>query len=311
MLSVPEPFADYCNLSVPRDVFPEALAAVQDVSYRAGGYAAAEGLMWLGDGGSIKHGLRHSVGVVSASGRALAELRKVGAFHEWLHCFAALPHRVTMLHATVDRQVDAPAEIERLRRHVLRGAVAFSRKALKWSDCSRLLSPGLADGRETGTVYLGRRTNDVWAKVYDKRNEILCRHAKGSVLEAELQIAQGPLTRYELCVGRKVGVTLRDVASPAGVFWHYCGDILLPRPEGAPKWVPGAEGFTVPPKRDLTPWQQLDLLLERSHDCKRLRKLALAMGPHGVDVALGRLRKYLEGGDEIGLEPSPGVGGSG
>lgn len=297
---VSEVFCDYLNVTFPADVFPDAQEAVLGLATLAGGYQAVPGLVrWDGSSGTLKHGHRFGTGFVSLSGAALARLRHAHVmvgntvghsfFVELLSVLGAYPHRVAQLHATLDVVADGRTVIPALYERAQVGAFSLTRKCIpprqvKWLRRSALYGPG-----QTGTVYVGNRTRDVWFKVYDKRNELLDRAGDddaGRTLDAFPD--PGDLVRYELALGRHVGCTLRDVADPAAVFWHHMREVLA-APAGAPiAWAPMGEGFSVPAPVERLPYTQLQLLLENSPDIARAVALADRMGPHGRQL-LSRL----------------------
>lgn len=288
---VSEVFCDYLNVTFPADVFNDAQEAVLGLATMVGGYQAVPGLVrWEGSSGTLKHGQRFGTGFVSLSGAALMRLRSsffvAGPAHsyfvELLGVLGAFPHRVAQLHATFDVVADGRTVIPALYERAQAGAFSLTRKRIpprqvKWLRRSALYGPG-----QTGTVYVGNRTRDVWFKAYDKRNELLDRSGddeQGRTVDAFPD--PGHLVRYELALGRHVGCTLRDVADPAAVFWHHMREVLAP-PEGAPSsWSPMGEGFVSPPTVERLPYAQLQLLLEHSPDVARAVALADRMGPHG------------------------------
>jgi hypothetical protein len=158
--------------------------------------------------------------------------------------------------------------------------VALSRKAVSTLDVATHLS--LDDrGVETGSVYFGRHTAEVRAVVYDKRWQML------DVYKKEI----GARTRYEVRVSGKFGATLADAWAPASLFWHFASPDLLCAPAGTMPWSSHAEGFTLPPRTDLTAAELMQRRLDTSPDVARLLMLAEQCGPHGIDLLCARLRK--------------------
>lgn len=300
---LPRPFADFVNVSFPREQFTEAAEAIVGLCAEVGGFLEFPGCMRLPgaddashDGGVVKFGARFGTGFVSVSGGALAALRLAGKFDALLFTIAQFPHRVTSLHATLDRAEDARRVLPRLYARAKRGQVALGRKGIPARQVKFLRRPALYGEGDTGTVYLGERTRDLWAKVYDKRNEMLDA-IKGGSAEAQATLVgyldAGPLTRYELAIGRHVGASLRDVADPEAIFWHFAGGVLLPRPEGIAAWEAAGEGYAMPPPPPPDYWRQLELLLERSPDVHRMLRLADRLGPEGRKVLTMKLRDFV------------------
>lgn len=307
---IPGPFADFFNVTFPRDSFDLACDRLLGVAAEAGGFVLAPGLCRLGGSerfpGIVKFGVVHRVGRVSVSGQALAELRARGLLDAFLCAAGEQPHRVTCLHATLDVRCDARPVLRRLYARGKRGAVSFGRKAIPGHQVSAVRRAALYGGGDTGTVYLGKRTRDVWAKVYDKRNELLERALADDVGTLSGLADPGPLTRYELALGRHVGVSLRDVAAPEAVFWHFAGDVLLPRPSSAPAWSPAGDGYTLPPAPLPDYARQLELLLEVSVDIRRAVALSDRLGPQGREWLCHKLRSLAPQAPEAGA-PSLGV----
>ncbi|MBA7548103.1 hypothetical protein ES705_40549 [subsurface metagenome] len=242
MASIAVPFADFVNVSLPRDAYQGCIDRVLEWAVQAGAVSDREGLARLGDAGTIKYGLLHRVGFLGLSGAALAALRTAGLFGEVLHAIGMHPHRVTLLHATLDVPVEAAPVIRNVYRLFKSGIYALTRKSIPKTAVTRVVGPAWPDWEESGTVYLGRRGAGVWAKVYDKRAHTMAVLQKTLPAPDPAQCTRdellgfmdpGPLTRFELSLGRHVGCTLRDVDEPAGVFWHHVGDLarfLPPRP---------------------------------------------------------------------------------
>lgn len=216
-----------------------------------------------------------------AKGPALQQLRDTGVFVSVLATLGLRPHRVTRLDATLDLPIDAPPVLQELYTIARRGKVKLSRKAVPSSNVRRLESPGL-DGRDTGTVYLGRRSAEVVLTVYDKRNEIWSRSG----------VDVGPRLRYEIRLTSKVGVTLRDAFEPAAVFYNFLAPGLLQRPDGLPEWKPGEDlGFVVDRVPGL-PYRRLQRRVEGSAELARLVALARECGPDGFKMLVSMMRRY-------------------
>lgn len=300
METIPKPvgpvFADYVNFSFPWD---ESAGVFEDVCelVSRGNFEGAD-LYRTFDGGTVKQGRRAGVRTLGLSGAVLRSLRRDSAFLPSLGVVGSLPHRVTTLHATLDLWQDAPPVVARMYERGKAGLVFLTRKSTPADHVQKVISRD-PEGRDTGTVYLGSRKSDVWLKVYDKRAELIARHdpSRGRLV-TELwpgdRIYPDPITRYELSIGRKVGVTLRDVAEPAGVFWHFMRGTL---PELVPvdfvPWVSRSEGFEVA-RNDPLPYASLEFALDAVHPMKRIARLCDALGPTGVELAVSGFRRRLE-----------------
>lgn len=271
-----EVFSDYLNVTFEREVFevsvvPEVRkyldvlqASEQDRPFASVPYPAV--FLLADKGGSFKLSVRGKVGIVSASGGALALLRASGLFGEYLAMLGSFPHRVSMLHVTQDFYVDSPGVVVReVLQRGYAGQIALTRKAIRPEQVRgyMLLRP---DGGESGTVYLGHRANaDVWGKVYDKQLEQVSRGFPDP----------GPLVRVEIAVQSDVGATLRDAYSPSCLFWHFASGLVGGRPFGVSSWSPHGEGFTIP-KREFSPSfsDRVQGILSGSPDVQRVLELA-------------------------------------
>jgi hypothetical protein len=299
---------DYLNTSHPLGSFPFVRDAVMPVLEEAGATPRTAEVFDLGMGGTVKIAESMRVGVVSLSGAALAHLRAQNLFGDYLAALAQEAHAVTILHAALDRRVDAPTHVQRLYRAARRGQVKLSRKSLDpLRDIDHWIKPGLADGRDTGTVYLGPPTARIRAAVYDKRDERLRAGAADP----------GPLLRHELRT-KKVGATLRDAFDPTALFWHYMAPELLKRPTGVADWSPHAEGYELPAMRQYTPQERIQRIIDNSLDLPVLFDLATALNPDpatALDQVFTWIRqryaRHLQGaamiGGPAGTEPRSGV----
>jgi hypothetical protein len=285
------PFVDYLNVSVPMDEGGALRAALLPLLECAAPVVESlpdmVRLMAIGKGGLFSAGVfkfsrRGKVAIVSASGSALSSLRAGGMLGEYVALLSDFPHRVTMLHATQDYHVASPsAAVLAVKASASAGALALTRKGIQPSHTRSLLQVGV-EGTDTGTVYLGNRQNaDVWAKVYDKRQERLDRGYADP----------GPLVRVEVAVQSDVGATLRDALDPVDLFFHFAGRTLVDVPASARPWVSHGSGFVVPPKVERLPFQRMENILSMSADIQKLVEVAReAYGSKAGDV-LGRHMK--------------------
>ena len=255
--------------------------------------------------GTVVWQKRFGVWCLSASGGACSAIRASGQWLAFLAELGATPHRVTRLDAALDVVQDAAPEVQRLRAEGAKGLLSITRKSVRPEHVDTHLSNG-ATG-ETGTVYIGSRQAEARLVVYDKRHERFM--ATGEDV--------GPLTRYELRVKSGIGVTLRDVAEPAAVFWHHVGRSVLSAPAGVPEWVGGAEGYSIDRSGAPTAFQRLVSRVESSAEVLALVKLAAELGPYGVEVLVSEVRKVAGRSEpSMGLATgtramrAPGHGGS-
>jgi len=291
-------FCDYLNVSVPGGDLSGLSERLDPLVILAGGSEVHSGFK-LGKWGMVKYRVRGPVGVVSLSGDAMATLRDAGLLRAVVTVLgyaddeAVRPHRVTRLDATLDVQVDGYLVCPRLYRRGKQRGIHLSQKVVPPRRVRKYFGTCATSGRDTGTVYIGKYNPGVSAKVYDKRNHLLERAIEehGGHPSVRQDHDPGPLTRYEILCGRKVGATLRDVLDPTALFWNYAGD-LLPRPDGVPKWEPHAMGFEVD-KREYDPVQQLFSLLAYSPDVARILRLVHEIGGPTTDVGAKRLRSVL------------------
>lgn len=237
--------------------------------------------LWRADEGTVNAKRFGPVTSVSASGSMLAGLRAANVFGKFLATLASVPHNVTRVDAALDIPEDTPPVIERLINRVSSSeGIALTRKRINPKNAKRVLTRR-SDGLDTGSIYLGARTAEVFARVYDKRQQRIDRGLPDN----------GPLTRYEVEVHGGLGPTLRDALDPESLFWHFMAPDVLPRPEHVAPWVSHAIGFEVDWPEELTPAQRLVRRLDASADVVALLRLAEQVGPGGFDFLVSRLRR--------------------
>lgn len=230
----------------------------------------------LGDGGFVGLFDSPTVSKVQLTGSALVALAACSLLGAVLRVLGEYPHRVTRLDVCLDKLQDGPTVVNRIYSKAKRGEVQLTRKAC---PVSRYMSPG-ADGRETGTVYLGAKRARVRAKVYDKQH-----HLRSLGLPDP-----GPFTRFELTVTGLVGATLHDAFRPGPLFWHYMSG-LLPPPVDVPPWVAHGEGFVLPARPELPPAGRLKRRLESSSELHSILTQAAGV-PGGWVVLRTFLHRY-------------------
>jgi hypothetical protein len=196
--------------------------------------------------------------------------------------FASRPHNVTRLDAAVDFPEDAPPVVERFYKRAVAGGISLSRKAVKASGVSQFCAPSRFDGRDTGTLYVGRHTAEVRLVVYDKREEVFKKTGDDV----------GHRLRLELRITGKMGATLRDASEPAPMLYHFLvPDVLHPLP-GVPAWVPFREGGFSVDRPAVLPYARLKRRVEDSNELARLVALADECGPKGRELLCGLMRRY-------------------
>ena len=285
---------DYLNTTVPDTHSDSIKSDILNIASSVGAVAVQDGLYKILKSGTLKIDDKRGFTLFSASGGFLSALRDYGAFASYLSIISDVPHNVSLMHVAHDIQGDnSPATLGRIYKRATgdRG-VRLTRKRVKY--VKKLMSPG-PDGRDTGTVYLGHRRSEVWAKVYDKSKERF----------DNAGVDVPPCTRYELSVSGKAGASLRDAYSPAPMFWHFMTNVLSGAPEGS-EWSPGSQGFTLPPNVALLPAESLRRLLESSPQFSQMLTLADQIGPHGCEYFLrlvnDRVREHQRSTDQPSLD---------
>jgi len=303
---------DYLNVSVPETIAASVHDSIKEVLDYCGSHQLSDEIYRLGGTGTVRLKKRNGYALVGLSGDALRHLRTVDMMATVLWAFAVHPHRVTSLDIAHDVTILPRGVLNSLWRRA-RGAkgLRLTRKALTRANVNKYVVDSLYDDGVTGTLYLGSRKSEVHAKVYDKRNEILDR--TGTDIGHNL-------TRYELTVTSKMGVSLSDVDNPEPLFWNFMSEVL-PRPSGVPNWVAGGQGYSMPERRNVMPAEKLKEIVGAAPEIDRWLKYADEAGPNGREYLLGLLRRRImapvkqpdvspgeEGDDDLGS--SPGLMGS-
>jgi len=274
-----EVVCDYLNATVPLAESGGLVDELRIYLAQCGAVVDQEGL-WRFEGGTVRIGERGRVLTLGISGLALAGLREMGALPEFLAILADWPHRITSMDAAWDVHQDAAPVVQRLYQEANEGQHRLTRKALGHDQVLAFFSKD-DRGKDTGTVYLGKKTAEVRCRVYDKRWERLSKGFDDP----------GPLVRYELTVTGKMGPTLRDVVEPAAMFWHFVGRSLLESPiTSVHQWTGHGEGFNLPPRPETLPAQALAKRLEDNAELKELVWLAVQAG----DVEVRRIVRHVQ-----------------
>ena len=204
-------FCDDLRVSVPLDSWDEISGDVAAVLADTGfgpEFESETVKAWRAGNGTVRSEHMNRVRVLSASNAALAGLRALKMFGTYLSALGSVPHKVTSLHATLDVRESTPEVLHRLlSKAESADGLRAGHKRIPVSSLQRYVQR-LEDGRDTGSIYCGSKSNEIRPVVYDKRRERLDKG--GSDLGFDL-------TRYELRL-RGVGCTLRDAYEPDAVF---------------------------------------------------------------------------------------------
>lgn len=291
-----EPFADDFRCSMSGESWGAIRSEFEEVLGEAGFLAEFEtdrALQHRLDGGTVKVEVWRNLRIVSASGQALARLRGVRLLGAALGVIGKEPHRVTGLHATLDRREPTASVLSAiLERAESADGLRAGRKRIPVVSLLRFLHR-MPDGTDTGTVYCGKASAEIRPVVYDKRQERLARGLPDLGYD---------LTRYELRLRSGVGMTLRDVFDPAPVFWHYMAPDFLPRPDGVADWSPEAEGFAWDRPSPALPAARLQRAAEGCESFRSLVKLA-GTYPGGIDHLCALVRRMDRGTSVVELPP--------
>jgi hypothetical protein len=289
---------DYLNITVPEDASGGVTQEVLKIVSAVGAQAVTRGLYKLATGGTYKVDDKLGFSFFSASGDMLSALRGSDSFASYLSAFASVPHRVSNMHVAHDLHgSDSPAILKALVKKARSGAgIKLTRKKLNPQTQVKSILSQSVDGRETGSVYLGSRTAEVRAIVYDKQNERLQRAS----------VVVPPCTRFELSVSGKVGVSLRDAQLPDAVFWHFMRDVL-PVPSGVPDWAPNGVFFELPAKVALLPATALKKLIQDSPQVEQMFRLADSVGPKGYEYMLRLINDQYQRHSRVVAEGSQSV----
>lgn len=263
------PTTDWLTVTVPTEVAPLVLGEVRDVLSSAPGISGCQLEGWrFPSGGCVRVGEKGAVTVISCSGAALVELRLTGLFADYLRSLASDSHRVTRVDSALDVPAPAPPLLHALYSKACRGEVRLTHKP---SPVRRYMGPSEVEGVDTGTVYLGSRDAKARARVYDKRRERMDHGLPDP----------GDWIRYEFTGTGHLGVSLKDAWESAPLFWHYMGRSVLSAPPGVSAWIPGGEGFILPPRRVPGPSEAFQRRIEYSSELREIIAQARAI-PDGA-----------------------------
>lgn len=276
---------DWLTVTVPQDGHDAAWLNFHNVVFSCGAeqVAGRDHQYRVGESGLFSAYARNDVIVFTASGGAITELLRRNLYADYLWAFAEGPHRVTRMDIALDIPVDSPALLDALwARACSKEGISLTRKRLRENQLTFLKSPR-PDGLETGTIYLGKKTAEVHARVYDKRHERWVKTGKdiGALL-----------TRYELTLTNKAGITLSDAYTPEPAFWHFMGN-MMKKPTDTTPWQPGEQGFSLPDRELVLPAEKMRRRVERSVDLETLAALASEVGPGGSQMLLRLISEKL------------------
>ena len=271
-------FCDYLSVTFSPLESPLALVAelLRDLPFRNCG----DGLYRSENYGSVRCGPYRGVDAVSLSGASLGVFRRMDQLVPLLGLLCSFPHNVTRIDLARDARVPcSSAHVKKLYRRARVGRVCLGRQSIPATNIKSVFGPR-ADGLETGTVYIGLRSQRIYARVYDKSHQM--EQVKGVVIDSNT-------VRVEV-VARKNTGGLRDVLSPDALFFKLAAPDLVSRPDGIPEWEKvELEPVDFPARPDLTDWEKAMRVLEWSDDLARLRDLAADQSPAFRRLLLGKI----------------------
>ena len=289
-----EPFCDFVGVTVPAEHW-DALRVDMSAELDAIGMHVEldqeRAVLWRSSDarGTVNAKRVGMVWAIGCSGSVCAGLRLAGRFEAYLATIGTRPHRVTRVDASVDLPIDAAPVVAAVAAAGRRGELSLTRKAIQPSQIETHIGTR-ADGAESGTVYCGSKQADVRMVVYDKQHERMHRWKLPDT---------GRLTRYELRVRGGVGLSLRDAARPAPLFWHYASPCFLPAPSDAPEWHSGGMGFELPRHEPPSAALRLRRRVQASADVASLLALADEVGPYGFQFLVTELRRLRTAKDGV------------
>jgi len=268
--------ADWLTVTMSEEHATECLEEITPHLGTLGLINAYQGLYKFATGGTLligSCGHGSNAHVVGASGGFLSALRAHALYDTYLSIIGSHPHRVTRLDVAHDVLCDAPAQVLQFDRNVRKDKYKLNGRKINLETGYKPILNLDRHGARSGTVYIGPKSPQKAAlKVYDKSKEQWDRYKR--------EIPQ--TLRWELKLGRKSEVTLRDAWEPDPVFWHFMSDVL-PTPNGVPSWSPHGEDYTLPPRVTLLPAESLKRLVESSDIVDRMFALTDKIGPNGFN----------------------------
>lgn len=241
--------------------------------------------------GSVHVEKRDTWWMVSISGAALRVLDHFNELVGVIQAACVEPSlRVTRLDLSKDFELDSAQAVSKRLRSILRkgqqGKFRLGQKAISASQVSQRLTyrgEGPKGPINTGSVYLGNRSNALSACIYDKRAEMAAHH--------DIDIGR-ELLRYEVRV-RKGQATLRDVVDPDPLYFRLVSPDLLPRPSDVAKWERvEMDPRLLPPMQRMTTYERICRVIDCSSDLQVLRKL-LQDEPKAGPMVLEKIEHVL------------------
>lgn len=232
--------------------------------------------------GTISFESRSNFHSVIFKGLALKSLRELGLFDNLLFPLGDYPYSITR----ADFAIDVAREYRLCKRSIKRKfpeQVCFNGRLIQKIEYRDTIFLG----QPSGTVYIGSARQPVGLTVYDKRAQL------SAVYGLDVKSV---VTRYEVKLTKRVGVTLRDVCSPDAIFYGHTEVYGLKRPTGVPEWSQYGDELrpSLPKLEPKLPAQKLSDLIEYTPYMDHLVKVADDIGPNGRKYLLSLLRSAIE-----------------
>lgn len=287
---------DFVRVTVPPGDVDSVMSDISPCLDAIGASADSQGSYRVGTG-VFSQKVSHGVGVFSASGQILAELRAHGLLSQFLMSFSSSPHKVTRVDAAMDVPIYAPDAVRSVYFLAHNEKISLSRKVVKRRNVSKHFSPVLyeeSSSRETGSVYCGGPKAEVRAVIYDKRQEILVKRG--------FDIGEHR-TRVECRVSSGMSPSLRDVFEPAPMFHHFMSPCLVNAPDPPVAWVSSGGSFSLN-RAPVLPFPRLRSIVDGSRDFERVFAIASSLGEPGLLMALSFIEKRMRAHLVSGSVPS-------
>jgi len=292
---------DYLNITIPNGDHSEIVRSeIIDLLLVAGAVSVTFELLRI-KGGTVVIAEKQGYHYVSLSGVSLDCLRAQGLYKDFLSILTGAVHKVTKMDIAHDTPEYTPVVLDELYQRANYGeGVHLTRKKVRHNR--KIVSRSYYDTSDTGTLYLGNSTAEVRCRVYDKRQE---RIVKGA---GDIGV---PLTRYELTVSNKSGVSLSDAEDPSSIFWHFMSDVLSPPVGYVDGWVKGSFSFPVPPRVKKASIDQIRDRIDRSFELPVLVRLSDDLGPNGrtllIRLLSGMVGSHAKLQPDVLMEPEKAI----
>lgn len=278
-------FCDFVRVTVPPGEVDAVMSDISPCLDAIGASVDSQGSYRVGTG-VFSQKLSHGVGVFSASGQILAELRAHELLSRFLMSFSSSPHKVTRVDAAMDIPIYAPDVVRSVYLLAHNEKIALSRKVVKRRNISKHFAPVRYEepsSRETGTVYCGGPKAEVRAVIYDKRQEIMAKQGH--------DIGEHR-TRLECRVSSGMSPSLRDVFEPMPMFHHFMSPSLVNAPDPPIAWVSSGGSFSLD-RAPILPFPRLRSIVDGSKDFERVFSIASSLGEPGLLMALSFIEKRM------------------